>query len=565
MKLAELLDLSVVQRLAEANYKANGMPIGILDAADDSILVEYGWQDICTKFHRANPETAARCRESDGFIRNHLEKGKACAYRCRNGLTDIGVPIIVAGEHLATLFLGQFFPEGEPLDRELFLRQAREVGFDEAEYLAALDRVPRFSREAVEHIIAYDQALARFIEDLAERALERARVEEQLREQDRRKNEFIGILSHELRNPLTPIRSAHQLLERVAPDSEQAAKARAVIGRQVEHLNRLVDDLLDVTRISSGKFHLKRRRLDLVELARRTVDDHRPTFAARGISLALEAPPAPVWVDGDPTRLSQALGNLLQNACKFTPGGGHVVAAVERAGREAQLRVRDDGLGISPTLLHALFEPFVQADRTLHRTQGGLGLGLALVRGIAELHGGTARARSDGEGCGAEFVLRIPAAEVAEAPAAPATDPPPAGRLRILIVEDYEDAAAMLRDCLELDGHEVQVAADGPGGVEAALATRPDLVLCDIGLPGFDGYEVARRLREAGSTTPLVALTGYASPEDADRAREAGFNLHLAKPPSMDQLARALAEAAPTCSDARGDPPPPARCACSPP
>jgi CheY-like chemotaxis protein/anti-sigma regulatory factor (Ser/Thr protein kinase) len=273
------------------------------------------------------------------------------------------------------------------------------------------------------------------------------------------------------------------------------------------------------------------------------MEDLRADFASRNIALELREPAGTTWVDGDATRLAQVVGNLLANAAKFTEPGGHVSVTIDRVGESATIRVRDDGVGIAPDVLRTLFEPFTQADRTLHRARGGLGLGLALVKGIVELHGGRATARSEGEGRGAEFTISLPIA--AEEGDAAAGDRPArhAARRRILVVEDNEDAAVTLRDLLELDGHEVHVAGDGETALRAALRLRPDVILCDVGLPGVDGYEVARRLRssrEADAIT-LVALTGYASQEDVERALGAGFDHHLGKPPDLDKLLRILA------------------------
>jgi two-component system CheB/CheR fusion protein len=368
----------------------------------------------------------------------------------------------------------------------------------------------------------------------------RKAAEEALREEDRRKDEFLSMLSHELRNPLAPIRTSVHILGRVDPSSEPAARARAVIARQVDHLTRLVEDLLDVTRISSGKLRLHRERMDLGRRVRESVEDLRPLFAHREIALELRAPHGPVFVDGDPTRVAQVVSNLLQNAAKFTDPGGRVEVSVEGAGADVRVRVRDDGVGIAPEVLGRLFAPFVQGDSTLDRSRGGLGLGLALVRGVVELHGGHVEALSDGPGRGTEVVVTLPAAREAEPRAQPAPAPPPAGDgRRVLIIEDNADAADSLRDLVALAGaREIHVARDGEAGVAAARRLRPDLILCDIGLPKLDGYEVARRIRGDGAARrpQLVAISGYASPEDLGRATEAGFDAHLPKPPDVDRV-----------------------------
>jgi signal transduction histidine kinase/CheY-like chemotaxis protein len=543
VRLPELLDMAEVRRLTEANHTATGMPIGIIDAVDGSVLVEFGWQDICVLFHRRNPVTLERCRESDAYIKEHLSESAPCEYRCRNGLRDIGVPIVVAGQHLATLFLGQFFYEGETPDRVFFAAQARSVGFDLDAYLSALDRVPVFTLAQVHNILQYNQALARFLSELAERVLTHAKDEEALREADRGRSQFIAMLSHELRAPLAPIRNALYVLERPDLPDEQRQRASTVAARQLRHLARMVDDLLDVTRVSLKDYHLDRHRVDLTPVARSAVEDHRSILAERGLDAEVHAPAEPVIVDGDAARLTQVIGNLLMNAAKFTDPGGKVVVRVEVAGGEATLRVEDTGIGIPEELLGTIFEPFVQADTTLARTRGGLGLGLAVVRTLVELHGGAVRAKSAGSGRGSEFVVTLP---LAPRPGpAPARARPGAAR-RVLIIEDNEDTAATLKEVLEIEGHEVRVESDGPNGVEAAFRFRPDVVLCDIGLPGLSGYEVARRLRSAPEVSArLVAVTGYSSPEDVREAAEAGFHHHVPKPADLDQLARLVADGPP--------------------
>jgi signal transduction histidine kinase/CheY-like chemotaxis protein len=525
VRLPELLDMGVVRRLAEANYQANGMPVGIIDAVDGAVLVGFGWQDICVLFHRANRLTAERCRESDEHIKAHLSEDAPCEYVCKNGLRDIGVPIMVAGQHLATLFLGQFFYEGEAPDRHFFVEQARDVGFDEASYLAALDRVPVFPRARVETILHYNQALAKFIGELAEGALVHARDEAALREAEQRRSEFIAMLSHELRNPLAPIH-----------------KALTIANRQLRHVSRMVDDLMDVTRLARGEYHLDRHRVDLADVVRAALEDHRSVLGERGVGADLRVPDEPVLVDGDAARLAQVVGNLLMNAAKFTDGGGKVAVALEVEHGRAKLRVRDTGIGIGPELLGRLFEPFVQATATLARTRGGLGLGLAVVKRLVELHGGTVAARSEGAGKGAEFVVELPVVEGAPPQRATASEAGTARR--VLIIEDNDDTAATLKEILELDGHEVRVEADGLRGVGTAVRYRPHIVLCDIGLPGIDGYEVARRLRATeGLRLVLVAVTGYSSPDDVRRARDAGFEHHVAKPADLDHVSRLVAEA----------------------
>jgi PAS domain S-box-containing protein len=368
------------------------------------------------------------------------------------------------------------------------------------------------------------------------------RAMDALREQDRRKDEYLAILSHELRNPLAPIRSAVFLLERADPTSEGARRAREVIARQVGHLARMVDDLLDVSRIARGTIELRRTRVDLADVVRRSAEDHAPLLGAGGITLEVELPDGPVPVDGDPTRLDQALGNLLHNSAKFTARGGRVTVTLATQEGQAELKVRDTGIGIEPDLIGHVFEPFVQEERTLARSHGGLGLGLPLVKGLVALHGGSVEARSAGPGSGAEMVIRLPLADAIAAPGgADEAGTPPAGR-HVLVVDDNVDAAASLCDVVAHFGHSVEAVHDGRAAVAAARAHHPDVVLCDIGLPGMDGYEVARTIRAEPDLRDirLVAVSGYAQPEDRARAARAGFDAHVAKPADPATIARLL-------------------------
>jgi two-component system CheB/CheR fusion protein len=377
---------------------------------------------------------------------------------------------------------------------------------------------------------------------------ERRRFEEALREAER-KDEFLAVLSHELRNPLTPIRNSLAILERAVPGGSQALRAQAIIGRQVGHLARLVDDLLDVTRIARGKAQLQRDRFELGEVVGRTVEDYRGAFIDDGIAFSDAISADPMWLVGDATRIAQVVGNLLANAVKFTPPGGQVKLTLERASDTAVLRVRDDGQGIAPDVLDHVFEPFAQAPQAPDRTCGGLGLGLALVRGFVQLHGGSVEVSSAGVGRGTEFTVHLPLEALPAMGAKPQASNRPVRRRRVLIIEDNTDAADTLREVLELYGHEVRVALDGPEGLRGAGAFHPDVVLCDIGLPGMTGYEVARALRadERLRGTVLVALTGYSLPEDERRASAAGFAHHVRKPPDLDELVRLL-DATPSSS-----------------
>jgi PAS domain S-box-containing protein len=364
---------------------------------------------------------------------------------------------------------------------------------------------------------------------------------ERLVDADRRKDEFLGMLSHELRNPLAPIRNAAYVLRHAEPSGEQARRAHDVLERQVQHLARLVDDLLDVTRIARGKIELRNERVDLREVVQRSADDFRSILEVRGVALRCELPAVELWTLGDPTRLAQLVGNLLHNAAKFTHHGGVVTVSLEARGGTAALRVRDTGAGIGPELLPHVFEPFVQGERSLARTEGGLGLGLALVKGIAELHGGTVRAESGGPGCGAELAISLPLLPPAPVVVSPCgAVPAPTRRRRVLVVDDNVDAADSLAEVVEMLGHAAEVAYDGPSALEKARDSRPDVVLCDIGLPTMSGYEVAQALRAGAHAAQLFAVTGYAQPDDVKRAVDAGFDGHVAKPVHLEDIERLL-------------------------
>jgi len=359
---------------------------------------------------------------------------------------------------------------------------------------------------------------------------------EQLVQSDRRKNEFLAMLGHELRNPLAPILHAVDLLV----DADSAAEGerwREVIRRQTRHLTRIVDDLLDIARITRGTVKIERRRITLGEVVAASLESSRPLATARRQHLTVELPERPLWVDADPTRLAQVVSNLLHNAVKFTPEGGRIELAAGEDGGWIVMRVRDSGTGMTPEVLATAFELFVQGGAAADRPQGGLGLGLTLVRQLVELHGGTVTAASEGSGRGSELVVRLPAAAppAGVSPGAapmPAPAPAAAGPRRVLVVDDNADAVASLAELLRLDGHDVREATDGREALAQADEFQPEVVLLDLGLPGLDGWEVATALRRraGGGRALLVAISGYGRSEDRARSLASGIDLHLVKP-----------------------------------
>ena len=386
---------------------------------------------------------------------------------------------------------------------------------------------------------------------------ERARAEQALKEADRLKDEFLAMLAHELRNPLAPIRNAVHLMKLKSLEDAQLRLARDIIDRQLLQLTRLVDDLLDVSRITRGKINVARERIELRDLVTHAVETVTPTIEARKHRLTVELPQRAFVIYGDPLRLTQVLGNVLGNAAKFTDNGGQISVRARRRHRDVEIAVRDSGIGIAPQVLPRIFDLFTQLDDRMGRAQSGLGIGLALVRRLVEMHGGTVRASSPGLGLGSEFVIRLPIsveradggsserlvattglAESSESQGATARVP----RRRILVADDNLDALESLATLLAQEGHEVFRAADGAEALVAAERHRPEIALLDIGMPRATGYEVVRRIREEpwGHGMTLVALTGWGQESDRRRSHEAGFNAHLTKPVDPEILRRLL-------------------------
>ncbi|HET6881996.1 MAG TPA: ATP-binding protein [Pirellulales bacterium] len=400
-----------------------------------------------------------------------------------------------------------------------------------------------------------EQALRRSHEELeaivSRRTEELSRSNHELALADRRKGEFLAMLGHELRNPLAGILNSVEVLNLGQLSTSETAGMLAIIRRQAKHMSLIIDDLLDVTRINHGKIVLRKAPLNIVEVVRQTAEDHRRGIELREGVLRVEVPSHPVYCEVDPTRLSQVVSNLLTNAAKFLGGPGEIAVRLgdDPVRGSATIQVHDTGIGIDSATLRDIFEPFVQATQRLDRSEGGLGLGLALVRGLIELHGGRVTASSPGIGQGAEFTVELPLC------APPKSEPVPPravtelnGRRRVLVIDDYDDALFAIRKMLELDGHEVFAATDGGQAFALVREIKPQVVLCDIGLPGMTGFEFAQAIRSEPllNGVRLIAVSGYGSEDDRQRARESGFDHYLTKPVTRDQL-KALVESSASC------------------
>jgi signal transduction histidine kinase len=418
----------------------------------------------------------------------------------------------------------------------------------QAEKTRELESLNRILQRANEELEAANRSLQTEV-------TERTRAELALKEADRHKDEFLAMLAHELRNPLAPIHNAVALMHRTKLTDPQLIWSRDIIGRQLAHLTRLVDDLLDVSRITRGKIKLNKEVLEIGPLVARTVETVQPLFEERGHTLSVDIQDGFLAVLGDPTRLTQALGNVLGNAAKYTERGGAVSLVAARSGAEVVIRVRDNGVGIPPELMPMIFKLFTQLDRTSGPAQSGLGIGLALVQRLVEMHGGSVTAHSDGPGRGSEFVIRLPLFIRDRVGTDQQTNTLSAleqsimnegvsrTQRRILVADDNNDALESLATLLQLSGHEVYTAANGASALESAEQHRPEVALLDIGMPKLDGYEVARRIRAQpwGARITLVALTGWGQDSDRRRSQEAGFDSHLVKPLDLDKLTDLLA------------------------
>jgi PAS domain S-box-containing protein len=454
----------------------------------------------------------------------------------------------IVGESFVRFFTPEDIEARRP---EHELATATETGrIDDENWMVRKDRT-RFYASGVTTALRDGElrGFAKIFRDLTERKRLQDEVQrhaERLVEADRRKDEFLAMLAHELRNPLAPVIYALEVLGNRDADAELQERSRAMVERQVRHMARLIDDLLDVARITQGKVQLKKERVELAAVLRRAVETVRPLVESRRHELTMTVPAEQLWLDADPVRVEQIVGNLLQNAAKYTEPGGRIDLTASRRAACAVISVRDTGVGISADVLGKVFELFAQADRSLDRSQGGLGIGLTLVRTLVGMHGGSVDARSDGPGKGSEFVVELPLAEGEQEPL-PASNVirPRVPPRRVLIVDDNLDTAESLAMLLRLRGHEIATAHDGVTAVEEAQRFEPDVVLLDVGLPRMNGYDVMRRVRATpvGARAMLIAMTGYGQEIEACELGDGGFDVHLVKPAEPDHVLRLVATA----------------------
>ena len=526
-------------RLEEAEDALRALRAGEVDA----VLVEAGREQVYTletadKPYRLLVEQmphGAATLTADGAI---IYCNRRFAELLRRPLHSLlGKPI---GDFVA--------PESRPLLKDL-LRDGQTAEVQGEVLLQRADGTPVPAYLGVSALHEGALGLCLMVTDLTEQRhyQELQRAQAALKEADRSKDEFLATLAHELRNPLAPIRNALQILKAKGPPDPELQWARDVIDRQVQLMARLLEDLLDVSRISRNKLELRKERVELADVVEAALETSRPLIEAGGHEFTVTLPPEPIHLEADPVRLAQVFANLLNNAAKYTEDGGRIRLTAERHEGDVVVSVKDNGIGIVAEMLPRIFEIFSQSNRALARSQGGLGIGLSLVKGLVELHGGSIEVRSDGADRGSEFVVRLPvAAETpGREPARPGEDeqPKPVTKRRILIADDNRDSADSLAMLLKIMGNEVGTAYDGEQAVEAAEALRPDVVLLDIGMPKLNGYDACRRIREQpwGRGMFLIALTGWGQEEDRRRTEEAGFNHHIVKPVDPAALMKLLA------------------------
>jgi signal transduction histidine kinase/ActR/RegA family two-component response regulator len=487
--------------------------------------------------------TVGRCLAASQDPDNDEHRVSATAHGEQRWEAGWSLPEVVRDYQILRLVVLDFLEES--LDRPLGCREVLAIGLALDEAIGA--SVAMYVKGRERHLRRLEEERAQENEQSQQRLQQQAAA---LRDADRRKNEFLAILAHELRNPLAPIRNATEVLRLQDLPDPNVRWAQELIERQVHQLSHMVDDLLDVSRIALGKIRLQKETVALKSIVDRAIETTQPLIDARGHRLTVSMPPESVWLEADALRLTQVLVNLLTNAAKYTDERSNIWLSARRERDEVIIKVRDTGIGIRPELLTRVFDPFVQDDRLSERASGGLGIGLSLVRSLIDLHGGRVQAFSDGPGQGSEFVVHLPLAkETRQATTSGRKSSSSAGgpAQRILIVDDNADSADSLSRLLRVLGHEVQTAHDGPAALELARTHPPGIVLLDIGLPGMDGLEVARRMRhELGlSRAVLVALTGHGQEDDKRRSQEVGFDAHFVKPVDLDALHALLAQTEP--------------------
>jgi signal transduction histidine kinase/ActR/RegA family two-component response regulator len=466
-------------------------------------------------------------------------------------LSAEAVELFGVGDRARTLSRGEFLEAVHPDDREEVSRRLLRPADSACSDPAAIDYRVIWPDGRVKWVSQRHHVVLNGLRDRQVRAVIVALDATERKNADRRKDEFLATLAHELRNPLAPIRTGLQALARPGGEGAAGTVIRAIMERQLSQMVRLIDDLLEVSRISSGKVVLQRTRMDLRAIAELAIEASQPFIAAGQHDFTAELPVGPVWVDGDASRLSQVIINLLNNAAKYTAEGGKLRLSLSSDETHAIVRVQDNGVGIPPEMLNEVFDMFTQINRTLDRSQGGLGIGLSLVRRLTEMHGGNVIAESEGHGHGSVFTVRIPLMAMAELPAGSheAADSEQSKRpgLRVLVVDDIPDVADVLKMLLDLEGFETRVAYSGAVALESARDFRPDVVICDIGLPEMDGHEIARRLRRDPDIAPatLIAMTGWGAEGEMRRTRESGFDFHLVKPVDANALLELLSHMEP--------------------
>ena len=545
-RLADLVDLEAIQRVTDSHFQATGIPIGIIDAFDGSVLVGAGWQDICVKFHRAHPETEKRCHESDRYIRDHLNREGPCKYKCRNGLWDIGMPIIAGGRHLASMFLGQFFYEGEVPDRQFFKDQAQEFGFDQEAYLAALDEVPVFSRQKIDMILEYDYAMTGFLADLAENALERERAEQErgvleMRLRQAEKMDALGHLAggiaHDFNNLLGGIIGSAEMMELFLPDDPALRKYHKIILETATRAADLTGKLLAFSRSTppaSSPIDVHEIVKEIQTLLNSTID--------RRIELEVRLEADRSSVVGDPSQLQNALLNMGINASHAMPGGGRFTISSRNTyldevfckasvfnlapGHYIELEVRDTGSGIEPENLDRIFDPFF----TTKAQEKGTGLGLAMVFSTVKQHGGSITAHSE-VGRGTSFKILLPLAGeggLVKLEAPPAVK----GSGLILVVDDERVVRITAQGILESLGYQILTAQNGQEALDiyTRMDGKIDLVLLDMVMPVMNGKDCFRALKKIDPQVRVVLSSGFTQEQDLAEMKDLGLKAFIRKP-----------------------------------